>query len=117
MDVVLEKVLKHFFGDEVQIMPEEILFTSTGDARYVMLFEGNDDHLVGMAGTTSLDEDYTGKEPQTFQRRTLGMRTNQILNSLKSNRFSDATKRVLGDELLLNTNEIPYESAVLNIHK
>ncbi len=117
LDVVLEKTLRHFFGEEVQIMPEEILFTSTGGARYAMLFEGNDDHLVGMAGTTSLDEDYTGKEPQTFQRRTLGMRTNQILNSLKSNRFSDAIKRVLGDELLVNTNEIPYDSAVLNIHK
>lgn len=117
LDVILEKTLKHFFGEEVQLMPEEILFTGTGDTRYVMMFEGNNDHLVGMAGTTSIDEDYTGKEPETFQRRTLGMRTNQILTSLKSNRFSDAAQRVLGNELLNNTNEIPIETAVLNIHK
>ena len=117
LDVVLEKTLKHFYGQDVQLMPEEILFTSTGDARYVMLFEGNEDHLIGMAGTTNIEEDYTGKEIETFQRRTLGMRTNQILNSLKSNRFSDAVQRVLGDELLVNTNEIPYDNAVLDIHK
>ena len=117
LDVVLEKALKHFYGQSVQIMPEEILFTSTSEARYVMLFEGNDEHLVGMAGTTSIDEDYTGKEPETFQRRTLGMRTNQILNSLKSNRFSDAIVRVLSDEIVKNTNDIEYDVAVLNIHQ
>lgn len=117
LDVVLEKTIKHFFGQESQIMPEEILFSGTGEERYVMMFEGNDDHLVGMAGSTSIVDDYTGKEPQTFQRRTLGMRTNQILTSLKSNRFSDAVQRVLGSELLANTNEIPYEKAVLDIHK
>ena len=45
------------------------------------------------------------------------MRTNQILNSLKSNRFQDAVQRILGDELLSNTKEITYDSAVLDIHK
>lgn len=115
LDVVLEKTIKHFYKTDVQIMPEEILFTSSGDARYVMVFEGNDDHLVGMAGTTNLSEDYSGKEPETFQRRTLSMRTNQILNSLKSNRFSDSIIRVLGEEVTKTTNEIPYDKAVLSI--
>ena len=117
LDVVLEKSLKHFFGPAIQIMPEEILFTGTADDRYVMLFEGNDEHLVSMAGSTSITEDYTGKEPEILQRRTLGMRTNQILNSLKSNRFEDAVQRILGEELLSNTKEITYDSAVLDIHK
>ena len=117
LDVVLEKSLKHFFGPAIQIMPEEILFTGTADDRYVMLFEGNDEHLVSMAGSTSITEDYTGKQPEILQRRTLSMRTNQILNSLKSNRFQDAVQRILGDELLSNTKEITYDSAVLDIHK
>lgn len=117
LDVVLEKFFKHFYGKEIQLMPEEILFTSNDDARYVMTFEGNENHLVGMGGSSGLVDDYTGKQPEVYQRRTLGMRTNQILNSLKSNRFSDAVVRVLGEEVINNTNEITYESAVLNIYK
>jgi hypothetical protein len=122
LDMAVERVINHFEGDKVQIMPKEILFRGrTIDTNFVLIFEGNEDHLVGIMGSTYVKDEttYAGpeEEEETFQRRTLKMRTNQLLNTLKSvHRFDEVFTRVLGEELLKQCQEYKFEHAILNIY-
>ena len=98
--------LRHFSGDERGFIPEELVFSQRDNSRFVICLDANEDRLVGTIGATFLKDvtDWRAKDVEIQQRRTLRMRTGQLLSSLRHGRFDDVVKRVYGESFEENTN-------------
>ncbi|MFW9929798.1 MAG: hypothetical protein ACFFD1_10440 [Candidatus Thorarchaeota archaeon] len=93
---VLVTTMKHFFDEEIQVFPEEILFVSKGDLRTIVCMESNEQRLVGTIGSTFVKDvaDWRAKEEEIVQRRTLHMRTGQLLQARRHTPLDESIKRI-----------------------
>ncbi|MFX1254510.1 MAG: hypothetical protein ACFFCZ_23050 [Promethearchaeota archaeon] len=106
LDEVLEKAANHFFGGEHQIFPEEILFTTNDQRRHIITLAGNvsEKRIVGTIASTfakDLTDWQSKKEEKLLKRRTLLMRTNQLLTARRNilEPFDKCLERVYGEDL------------------
>ncbi|MFX1536447.1 MAG: hypothetical protein ACFFDI_19710, partial [Promethearchaeota archaeon] len=106
LDEVLEKAANHFFGGEHQILPEEILFTTKDQKRYIITLAGNvsEKRIVGTIASTYVKDlmDWQSmKGEKLLKRRTLLMRTNQLLTARRNvlEPFDKCLERIYGEAL------------------
>ncbi|MFX0065369.1 MAG: hypothetical protein ACFFC7_24625 [Candidatus Hermodarchaeota archaeon] len=106
LDEVLEKAANHFFGGEHQILPEEILFTAKDQRRHIITLAGNvsEKRIVGTIASTYVKDltDWQSKKGEKLlKRRTLLMRTNQLLTARRNilEPFNKCLERVYGEDL------------------
>ena len=108
LEDVLTSIIKHFFAEEIHVIPEEILFVSKDDSRTIVCLESSDDRLVGTIGTTFVKNvvDWQAKEEDIVQRRTLHMRTGQLLQARRHTPLDEALKRIYKGALDDDPNEL-----------
>ncbi|OLS26787.1 MAG: hypothetical protein HeimC3_06790 [Candidatus Heimdallarchaeota archaeon LC_3] len=111
LDSVLTTIIKHFFAEEIHVIPEEILFVSKNDLRTIVCLESSDDRLVGTIGTTFVKDvvDWRSKEENIVQRRTLRMRTGQLLQARRHTPLDEAINRIYQGALDEEVDEMTLE--------
>ena len=117
LDSVIETVINYYFKADPQILPTEILFLSKEDKRSIICFNGDKDRIVGTIAKT-YEKDITkwrqGDQAQeTVQRRTLHMRTNQLLSARVHTPFDAATSRIFGNQITSEAKFITLDHAIL----
>jgi len=117
LDEVVERVISHYFGDQMEIIPTEILFTAPGDKRVIICLDGTDSQIVGTIAQT-FSKDITNwqekDEEDVIQRRSLHMRTGQLLSALNHTPFDRAAERIYKFDLD-KINDIKIDHAILKI--
>lgn len=117
LDSVIEAVINHYFITAPQILPTEILFLSKEDKRSIICFNGDKDRIIGTIAKT-YEKDITkwregDKSQETVQRRTLHMRTNQLLSARVHTPFDAATSRIYGNQITSDAKFITLDHAIL----
>ncbi|MHA1984810.1 MAG: hypothetical protein ACW967_10670 [Candidatus Hodarchaeales archaeon] len=111
IDAIITTIIKHFFSEEIHILPEEILFVSKNDLRTIICLDSNEDRLVGSIGSTFVKDvvDWQAKEENIVQRRTLHMRTGQLLQARRHTPLDEAINRIFEKIFDENTEEFTIE--------
>ncbi len=117
LDSVIEKVIDFYFKNNPQILPTEILFLSKDDKRSLICMNGDKDRIVGTIARTYEKDitqwQHTEQVQELVQRRTLHMRTNQLLSARVHTPFDSATSRIYGDQLKSDAKFISLDHAIL----
>ncbi|KKL59727.1 hypothetical protein LCGC14_2212440, partial [marine sediment metagenome] len=118
LDSVIEKVIDFYFKSKPQILPTEILFLSKDDKRSLICLNGDKDRIVGTIAKNYEKKDITqwqqtGEDQETVQRRTLHMRTNQLLSARVHTPFDAATSRIYGTQIKSDAKFISLDHAIL----
>jgi len=98
-------------------MPSELFFLSEDEARFLIVFKGNTDRIVGTIATTyekNMAELYEG-EQELMKRRTLHMRTGQLLSSRVHTPFDVSIERIYGNSITKNATTTNLDHAILSI--
>ncbi|MDH5401891.1 MAG: hypothetical protein OEZ01_02715 [Candidatus Heimdallarchaeota archaeon] len=119
LDKVIEAAANNYFSDDHQIIPTEVLFVTSEEDRFIICMDGNEDRLVGTIGKTkiissSIVDRRTQIKTESFQRRTLHMRTGQLLNTRAHTPFDTATERIYKENIRDSTLNI-IDGAMLNL--
>jgi hypothetical protein len=111
IDAVITTIIKHFFSEEIHILPEEILFVSKNDLRTIVCLDSNEERLVGSIASTFVKDvvDWKAKEENIVQRRTLHMRTGQLLQARRHTPLDEAINRIFENTFDENTEELTIE--------
>jgi hypothetical protein len=117
LDSVIEAVINHYFKSDPQILPTEILYLSKEDKRTLICLNGDADRIVGTIAKT-YEKDITkwregDKPPEPVQRRTIHMRTNQLLSARVHTPFDAATSRIYGEQITEDAKFITLDHAIL----
>ncbi|MHA2366357.1 MAG: hypothetical protein ACXAC7_20540 [Candidatus Hodarchaeales archaeon] len=126
LDTVLEQTANFYFSGKHQIRPTEILFvtkadiTSTEgiptDERYIICLDGNEDRLVGTIAITYVPDSVLFPEKveeDILKRRTLHMRTGQLLTAIRHTPFDEAIKRIYGDDIVEDAKILTLDHPIL----
>ena len=123
LDEVVEAMIKSFFGLDVDILPNDILFVRSDgehDNNYYISFDGNEDRLMGTIAVTyqkkSIGFAKEDGEDDVVNRRTMKMRTRQLLSSREHTPFDTSVERILGDTISEKAETIELEKAILTLH-
>ncbi len=119
LDEVLENIMNYYFQGEFQIIPSEVLFKGNNDSRYVITFDGNSDRLVGTIAQTYVKDitDWQNKqERQIIKRRTLLMRTGQLLSSLAHSPFDTSVERIYSDTINKESQLTVLDKSILDFN-
>lgn len=123
LDAVIEGILSSCFEGDMQIIPTEILYLIHDDRRYIICMDGNDDRLVGTIAQThketKLEVVYppSNEKVETFQRRSLHMRTGQLLSARQHTPFDTAVERIYQIDLQRKGKIITLPHAILPLVK
>ena len=103
---------------QIHILPEEILFVSKDNSRTIVCLESNDDRLVGTVGTTFVKDvvDWRAKEEDIVQRRTLHMRTSQLLQARRHTPLDEAINRIYKNTFDETTEEFIIDQKTIKEH-
>lgn len=117
LDTILEETVNHFFGKKHQVIPREILFISTNEQRFAISFESDDKRIVGTIGQTYSKDiaDWRAKDEEPIQRRTLQMRTGQLLSARHHTPLDEAIKRIYGEDFSKKTTETILDHPILTL--
>ncbi len=118
LDEVIEQCVNHFFVGEFQLLPEEIVLAHDENLKYIFCMAGNEDRLVGTIGATfqkDITEWQNKREEYILQRRTLHMRTGQLLSSRRHTPLDEAVQRIYGEELSSEVFTTELDHAVLKL--
>jgi len=117
LDQVLEKAVNTYFGGENQIMPSEIFFLTKDDKRFMITLQGNNQRIVGtMAVTYEKDiTDWQDEGEDPIKRRSLHMRTGQLLSARVHTPFDAAVARIYQGAINQDTKVYTLDRAILSI--
>jgi hypothetical protein len=118
VDQKVEDVLNKLFGGDNQIIPTEMLFLSEQDKRFLITFDATEDRLVGTIATTYKKDlaNWQNKEnDEPVKRRTLKMRTGQLIQSLVHTPFDTSVERIYGGAINKRNKVITLERAILSL--
>ncbi|MCY3412233.1 MAG: hypothetical protein INQ03_11420 [Candidatus Heimdallarchaeota archaeon] len=117
LDEVIEKLVNVFFEGDYQIMPSEILFIDKSEKRYLIMFEGNEDRIVGTIAATYVRDltKWQERKREVLNRRTLRMRTGQLLSSLGHTPFDTSIERIYKDNISKDAVMFKLDKAILKI--
>ncbi len=104
LDAVIENAAINYFKSEHQILPTELLFISKDDNRFIICLDGNQDRIVGTIGITYVKDETSisrseEDKDEVLQRRSLHMRTGQLLAALQHTPFDAAVHRIYAASL------------------
>lgn len=95
----ISKVYVKIF-DNNQVLVEELFFMGNDEQKMIICLNGNQERVVGTIATTSVEKivDWQSreKEVETLQRRSLHMRTQQLLAARRHTPFQEAVERIYG---------------------
>jgi hypothetical protein len=117
LDSVIESVISYYFLNDPQILPTEILYLSKDNKRSLICLNGDENRIVGTIAKT-YEKDITkwregDQKQETVQRRTIHMRTNQLLSARVHTPFDAATSRIYGDQITDDAKFIKLDHAIL----
>lgn len=118
LDEVIERLVNYYFSSELQIRPNEVLFLTGEESRFLITFEGNEDRLVGTIATTYIKDITQWQEKEDkeiLSRRTMKMRTRQLLSSRAHTPLDTSIERIYGDIFKDNSSLITLNKAILKI--
>ena len=99
LDQEISKLYKNYFDDH-QILLEELFFMAEDGQKLIISLNGNQQIVVGTIATTYVEKivDWQSreKEQEPLQRRSLHMRTQQLLAARRHTPFSEAVERIYG---------------------
>lgn len=108
LDQEMSKLYRSCFGDN-QILIEELFLIADEDQKLIISLNGNQERVVGTIATTSVeiagisqqiaDWQSRAKTVESLQRRSLHMRTNQLLAARRHTPFNEAVERIYGSNL------------------
>jgi hypothetical protein len=114
LDSVIEQAANHYFKEDHQILPTEILFTTRSDRRYIICLDGNEERIVGTIGETYVkDVSQWEKEEEFLQRRSLHMRTGQLLAARQHTKFDAAVERIYANTIDKDAKLSTLDHAIL----
>lgn len=123
LDDVVESMVKYFFNLDVDILPNDILFVKSdekGEQNYYISFDGNEERLLGTIAVTfqktSIGFAKEEGEDDVINRRTMKMRTRQLMSSREHTPFDTSVERILGGTLSSKAQTAHLEKAILNLH-
>jgi hypothetical protein len=117
LDQSLESIINYFFSGNNQILPAEIMFMTQEDSRLLITFDGDEDKMVGTIAKT-YEKDVTQTEEIDFvKRRTLVMRTGQLLSSRAHTPFDTSVERIYGSDMVEKAEFIELDKALLSLRE
>ena len=97
LDQELSKLFTNCF-DGHRVLVEELFFIGSDQQKLLICLNGNQDRIVGTIATTDIEKivDWHSreKEEEALQRRSLHMRTNQLLAARRHTPFNEAVERI-----------------------
>ncbi|MCH8907599.1 MAG: hypothetical protein IH840_10955 [Candidatus Heimdallarchaeota archaeon] len=119
LDEVLEETVNNFFGGTNQIMPSEIFFLTKDDKRFLITLKGNDQRIVGTIAVTYFKDmdNWPDKDGELLKRRSLHMRTGQLLSSRTHTPFDASVERIYGDSISKNSKMMKVDHAILSFNE
>lgn len=117
LDKSLESVINYFFTGENQILPAEVMFMTEDDTRFLISFEGNEDRIVGTIATTYQKDTVQTEEIDFVKRRTLVMRTGQLLSSRVHTPFDTSVERIYGPDMVKKSEYVELDKALLSLRE
>lgn len=117
LDQAMESTLNGYFGGSHQVYPSEIMFRSKDGSRFIIMFEANEKRIVGTIAITYKKDmsAWQDKEEQTQKRRTLQMRTGQLMSARVHTPFDTSIERIYGDTINKSKEIFELDHAVLSI--
>ncbi len=116
LDEVIESAANHYFEEDHQIIPTEILFVTKDDKRYIICLDGNEKRIVGTIAITYVKEiTEWRKDQELLQRRSLHMRTGQLLAARQHTPFDQAIERIYASTIDKDAKFIELDHAILPI--
>ncbi len=86
--------------DSNQVLVEELFFMGNDDQKMIICLNGNQERVVGTIATTYVEKivDWQAREreDEALQRRSLHMRTQQLLAARRHTPFQEAVERIYG---------------------
>lgn len=99
LDQEISKLYNNCFDDH-QVLLEELFFMAEDGQKLIISLNGNQQIVVGTIATTYvekiIDWQSRDKEQEPLQRRSLHMRTQQLLAARRHTPFSEAVERIYG---------------------
>ncbi|MHA1970090.1 MAG: hypothetical protein ACW964_20140, partial [Candidatus Hodarchaeales archaeon] len=105
------KSVNEIFSEKLPILFTEAFFMDeTNKQKLIISMNGNEDRVIGTLAASFFDRitdwQARGEEKEPLQRRSLHMRTSQLLSARRHTGFEDASKRIFGENFdLENANE------------
>ncbi|MFX1508339.1 MAG: hypothetical protein ACFFDC_19835, partial [Promethearchaeota archaeon] len=104
----ITKVYTNCF-DNNQVLVEELYFIGNDQQKMIICLNGNQERIVGTIATTFVEKivDWHAreKEVEALQRRSLYMRTQQLLVARRHTPFQEAVERIYGGNLNIDQTE------------
>ncbi|MFX1518162.1 MAG: hypothetical protein ACFFC6_17840, partial [Promethearchaeota archaeon] len=105
LDQEISKLYKTCFDDN-RILIEELFLIAEDNQKLILSLNGNQERVVGTIATTSVeiagisqqiaDWQSRAKDVEPLPRRSLHMRTNQLLAARRHTPFNEAVERIYG---------------------
>jgi hypothetical protein len=118
LDAVIENAANNYFKSEHQILPTELLFVDRNDNRFIISLDGNGERIVGTIAITHVKDVakwQEGDQDEVLQRRSLHMRTGQLLAARQHTPFDTAVLRIYAASLGENPESHSLDHAILPI--
>lgn len=117
LDGIVEQMVLHYFEQDADLLPNEILFVSKADNKllnYLITFDGNKDRIVGTIAVTFEKgvAQWQEEEEEIVNRRTLQMRTRQLLAAREHTPLDTAIERIYGSEMSKAVQTIELDKAL-----
>lgn len=114
LDIVIEKVINHYFRGEYQVKPSEILFQAKNDILFLITFDGDEKKLVGTIAVTYVKDITNRNPPEIFKRRSLKMKTGQLLSSIAHTPFDTSVERIYKNTFNGNSKQGTIGQSILD---
>ncbi|MHA2246691.1 MAG: hypothetical protein ACXADY_17240 [Candidatus Hodarchaeales archaeon] len=109
LDQEISKIYQSCYNDN-QILIEELFMMAEDGQKLIISLNGNQQLVVGTIATSHvqkiIDWQSRGKEQEPLQRRSLHMRTQQLLAARRHTPFSEAVERIYGSSFHVETAKL-----------
>ena len=119
LDEYMEAVMSHFVGNTIQLRICELLFSTKEGERMLFRMDSNDERMIAIVALTyskDITEWQLKDKTEKVKRRTLMMRSNQLLSARQHTPLDTSVARILGDNLVANLTTHHLEKAILSIY-
>ncbi|MHA2225393.1 MAG: hypothetical protein ACXAC8_09325 [Candidatus Hodarchaeales archaeon] len=106
---ILQRILNNWFSVDYQILLEEVFLVTNDGEKQIVCLSGNQDRVVGTIASSASEKivawETRKEEKESLQRRSLHMRTSQLLAARRHTPFDEAVERIYGENMNIKTAE------------